>query len=191
MTEVWKDVTGFEGLYQISNYGRLKSFKKVANGQILKQTNKKGNYFSVVLCGKGKKKRSTRIHRLVAEMFIPNVDGLPQVNHIDGNKQNNNVTNLEWVMASGNVIHSIKQLHPEQTQGMIYYNKHIRPKRITQMTKDGKIIAEFESASEAGRKTGVCSRNILQVASKTPFNEKGLFRKTAGGYKWAFASEVI
>lgn len=189
--EVWKDVKGFEGYYQISNYGRLKSFKVNKHGQILKLTNKKGDYLTFVLCGKSKENKSTRIHRLVAETFLANPNNLPEVNHIDGNKQNNNVKNLEWVTRKENRLHSMTVLHPHQNDGMIYYNQHIRPKPIIQMDLKGNTISEFESAEMASKQTGVCARNILQVANKTPFNKKGLLRKSAGGYKWAFKSEVM
>ena len=89
--EIWKDVKGWEGLYQISNYGRLKSFKVYPEGKILKLTNKNGDYYSVVLQGIGLKPKSTRIHRLVAEAFLPNPCNLPEINHIDGKKQNNHI----------------------------------------------------------------------------------------------------
>ena len=94
--EIWKNVPEFNGIYQISNLGRLKSFKEIKSGRILSNINRQGGYLSVVLQYKGFI-RYTRIHRLVAETFISNPDNKPEVNHIDGNKQNNCVDNLEWV----------------------------------------------------------------------------------------------
>lgn len=189
--EIWKDIPGWKGLYQISSFGRLKSFKQNNDGKIMSLTNKNGDYFSVVLQGKGKVRRSTKIHRLVAEAFISNPDSLPEVNHIDGNKQNNKVGNLEWCSRSHNVLHSIK-MHPEQLNGMILYNKTYRPKPVAQISKtSGEVIAIFPTASFAHKKTGICARNILQVANRTPFNKKGQIRKTAGGYIWRFESEVM
>ena len=182
MQEIWKDVKGYEGYYQISNYGRLKSFKVDGNGKILKLTNKNGDYFSVVLQGKGKERRSTRIHRLVAEAFIPNPDNKPQINHIDGNKQNNHINNLEWCTSKYNIAHAIKT-HPEQLDEMINYNKHIRPKKIVQMDTNGNILNVFDNAISAGKHTNVCSRNILQCAS---FENR---RHTAGGFVWRFEGE--
>lgn len=184
MQEVWKDVGGFEGEYQISSFGRLKHFSK--NGwNILKNTNKKGDYFNVVLTGKSYNK-SVRIHRLVAEAFIPNPENKPQVNHIDGNKQNNNVNNLEWVTAKENMLHSVR-LNPNQVRPMNYYNKYIKPNKIQQFSIDGEFIKEYENAQEAHRATGVCARNILQVANKTPFNKHGNVRRQAGGFIWKLA----
>lgn len=181
--EIWKDVDGFEGIYQISNFGNLKSFKKDKNGYILSNVNKKKSYFSIVLKSKSKI-RHTRIHRLVAESFIKNEMNHAYVNHKDCNKQNNHVSNLEWVSPKENVIHSIKA-NENQLLGMINYNTVIRPKKIVQKSLDGKIIDVFINSKQAFLKTGVCARNILQVASKTEY-KKGLIRSQAGGFKWDF-----
>ena len=93
-TEIWKDVPGYEGLYQVSNFGRVKSFKKYKSGYVMKNTNKNGWYFTIVLQGINKPKTTKRIHRIVAELFIPNESNLPIVNHKDMNKQNNHYLNL-------------------------------------------------------------------------------------------------
>lgn len=189
MEEIWKPIKGFEGLYEISSRGRLKSYKKTPKGQILKLHNKKGDYFKVSLQGKGKHNRSVSVHRLVAEHFLPNPHNLPQVNHIDGNKQNNMADNLEWCTPTQNVRHSLK-MHPNQLTGMIMFNKYGKTKPIVQLSKSGDVIQRFSSGAEASRLTGVCGRNILQVANHTEF-KKGHPRKTAGGYVWRYESEVI
>lgn len=190
MEEIWKDVPGYEGLYQVSNMGRLKSFKQYSGGQILKLTNRKGEYIRVVLQGIGKPRKSISLHRLVAENFIPNPNGLPEVNHIDGNRQNNLVCNLEWCSSSYNVRHSIK-MHPNQLDGMIMFNKYGKTEPVLQISKNGDVLRWFPSCAEAARETGICGRNIAQVARHTPYNKKGQTRKTAGGYIWRLESEVM
>ena len=98
--ELWKDIEGFEGLYQVSSWGRVRSIR----GILKPYQNSKG-YLKISLFknGKGHKKR---INRLVAMAFIPNPNGYPQVDHVDGNKQNNSITNLRWVDNSTNAEHA-------------------------------------------------------------------------------------
>lgn len=185
--EEWKWVDGFEGVYQISNRGRLKSFHKESDGYILSNVNKKGGYLSVILRDR-KNKRYTRIHVLVAETFIGNIPKGYQVHHKDGNKQNNDVNNLVIISTKEHNKETMKQ-YPDYCKGMNDYNKYVRPKKILQYTKDGKFIAEYRNGKEAEIATGVCQRNILQVANKTPFNNKGGYRKQAGGFIWRFDNE--
>ena len=112
--EIWKDIQGYEGLYQISNLGRIKSLERMIitsnnitkkiSEKILKPCLRKNGYYSIVLQKNNKSKYYT-IHRLVAKEFIPNPNNLPQVNHKDGNKLNNNINNLEWCTNSDNTQH--------------------------------------------------------------------------------------
>lgn len=123
MDEIWKDIEEFEGLYQISNFGRVKALKrkvKAKNGQkrafnehILtlhssKLTKRHPKPMFHVELWKDNKRYVRMIHRLVAENFIPNPDGKPQVNHIDGNRYNNRYDNLEWCTNRENMIHAYK-----------------------------------------------------------------------------------
>lgn len=100
--EIWKDVIGYEGLYQISNLGRLKK-----ETHIFKQYIDKTGYLNVILT-KNKVRKTKKVHRLVAEAFIKNKNKLPIINHKDGNKKNNFVDNLEWVTYKENSIHAVK-----------------------------------------------------------------------------------
>lgn len=184
MEEIWKKISGFEELYQISNFGRLKSFKKNKSGYILSQVNKTGWYLSVVLNGIGKEYKSFKIHYLVAKYFVDNPDNKPQVNHIDSNKQNNNSSNLEWVTAKENIVHAVKN-NPNMIKGINKHNKDKR-KTIYQFELNGKFIQEHVSGVEASIKTGVCERNIYQVACKTEY-KKGFTRKQAGGFIWKYS----
>lgn len=182
--EEWRDVKGFEGVYKISNLGRLMSLKRGKN-KILSETNKKGGYYSVVL-NSGSETKYTRIHRLVYEAFIGE---LPtgrkyHIHHKDHNKQNNRVENLILLTAKE---HYYEDIDSRNVSGMNYYNQHVRPRKIKQLSLDGKFINIFSNAKEASRATGVCSRNILQMAAGVPFDKSGTIRKSAGGYKWEFA----
>jgi hypothetical protein len=119
--EIWKDIKGFEGLYQISNYGRVKRLSKkvfnkglvhgkeyfISKEIILKNATISKGYQGVTLT-KNKKRYSKKVHRLVAEAFIPNPENKSQINHIDCNKKNNCVDNLEWNTQSENLKHAFK-----------------------------------------------------------------------------------
>lgn len=104
MEEIWKPVKGFEGYYEVSNLGRVRSIdryvntkgdsKRIRNGRVLKGIIH--NEYVLVTLSKDNLKSKKRVHRIVAEAFLPNPDNLPQVNHKDEDKTNNNVTNLEW-----------------------------------------------------------------------------------------------
>lgn len=183
--EIWKDIEGWKGFYQISSHGRLKSFKQDPAGKVMSNKNKTGWYLNVVLQGIGKEKQSVKIHKLVAMAFIPNPQNKREINHKDGDKQNNRVDNLEWVTRQENTHHAIKN-GLANFYAMNAANKFILPNHVAQKTMDGKTINVFQSCSEAARRTGVCCRNIHQVASKTEY-KPGLTRKQAGGYRWEYA----
>lgn len=191
LDEEWEYVKGFEGVYAISNKGRLASNKR--NGwHILSNVNSKGGYFSVIL-RKGKHIKHTRIHRLVYESFVGDIPKGKKyhIHHINHNKQDNRVENLALVSAKEHYqldIYSrnISGLRPiwENFQGKACYKKI-----VIQKTLKGEIVATYESAQDAYLATGVCARNIRQVASKEPYNDKGFIRKQAGGYIWEDAVE--
>lgn len=117
MIEKWKPVKGYEGLYEVSSLGRIKSLsKRVDSGKchrsypekILKPGKDSKGYLRVVLSDYNHKSHTYKLHRLVAEAFIPNPKKLPEVNHIDGNKANDSVDNLEWIGRSDNLKHAYK-----------------------------------------------------------------------------------
>lgn len=178
MLEIWKDIGGYEGLYQVSNLGRVKSlfrYKKILKGNVVS-----GGYIQVQLCKRGKA-TNYLIHRIVAFAFLNNSDNKPCVNHIDGNKTNNSPDNLEWVTYSENEFHSYNVLgkKPNKTHlgicGGLCYNS----KPIFQISSSGNVIKKFESIGEVERILGIRHSNVQMVL-------KGK-RHTAGGYHWKLA----
>lgn len=140
--EIWKDIKGYEGLYQVSNIGRIKSFKR--NESIMQPNDNGKGYLQVGLTKNGKRSYF-KIHRLVAEVFIPNPDNKPEVNHIDGNKKNNTVENLEWCTTKENCQHRQKT-----GLGNIEAATKAKYKSVLKYDlKTGKILEEFESAKAA------------------------------------------
>lgn len=117
MEEIWKDITGYEGLYQVSSLGNVKSLDRYVKhyrggncfkkGATLKPSKNRKGYYLIVLAKEGIS-RSKSIHRIVAETFIPNQQNKPQVNHKDGNKTNNSVQNLEWATQEENMTHAFE-----------------------------------------------------------------------------------
>lgn len=165
--EIWKDIKDYEGLYQINNYGIIKSLPKqdgfyYLKEKILKPVNNYG-YLRIILT-KNKFKKNHFIHKLVAETFIPNPNKYPIVNHIDGNKQNNCVDNLEWCNHKKNTEHAVR-------------NNLIKHHKIAQYNKSGDLIKIYDSRYDI---KNIDSSSITKVC-----NGK---RKTAGGYIWKYVN---
>lgn len=163
---VWKDVPNYEGIYKVSSDGKVMS----ANG-IKKVEIAKNGYARVCLFKNGKGKHFS-VHRLVAMVFIPNPLELEMVNHIDGNKLNNNVENLEWCDLSYNIKHAYRTglIHPATT-------------KVIQYTKDFVKVKEWDSIKEACEILGLTHSNICTVC-KDKTN-----RRMCGGYIWRYAKE--
>ena len=173
--------------YTIDTEGNVYSKRK---HKYLKQTINKYGYCKVTL-QKDKYKKMYSVHRLVAEAFIPNYNKLPQVNHIDGNKQNNHVANLEWCTAKHNMNEAVrtglfdncKKIQKENAVKNNLNKYHIlanevTKKKVAQYDKQNNLLNTYESISEASRKTGITITSISYSA-----NGK---RKTAGGFIWYF-----
>ena len=182
--EIWKDIPQFVGVYQISNYGRLKSFKEINEGRVLSTVSYKGSYLSVVLQNPNGHHRFTRIHKLVAEAFIGPPKEAHHVHHKDGNKQNNHVFNIEYLHRMDHSKITIQQ-NPDFIKPMVNYNQNIRPKAILQFNPSGSLVMVHKNGKDASDFSGVCQRNILQVANKTEY-KPGKIRKQAGGFIWEF-----
>lgn len=143
--EIWKDLKGYEGLYQVSNLGRIKSLyfsKEKIMKPILTGTCK---YYTIGLA-KNKKRKTHLIHRLVAETFLENPNNLPEVNHKDENKLNNRIDNLEWCNHEYNMHYGncLKKVSEKQHR-----------KKINQYDLNGKFIKQWDSVSEIRKKLNV------------------------------------
>ena len=166
--EEWKYIKGYENLYEVSTFGNV---RRASNKKQLKpKLPKKPKYYLVILY-KNSTAKTIRIHRLVAETFIPNPENKPQVNHIDGNKLNNRVENLEWCDNSYN------QKEAKRLGLLEEKDKKLR-KATIQYDKSGNFLRKYISLIEAERATGIRNGNISSVC-------KGK-RKTAGGYVWKY-----
>ena len=178
MNEIWKDIEGWEGLYQVSNMGRVKSLPRVlmdskgrrhpVGEKILKPHDRKG-YDSVTL--QDMRRETYSVHRLVALHFIPNPDNLPIVNHKDENPKNNRADNLEFCTISYNTRYGtgIQRQVANTTYPV---------KSVEQISIDGHHIAYFDSITEASKATGANKSVIVRCC-------KGKMA-TAGGYRWKY-----
>lgn len=178
--EIWKDVPDYEGKYQVSNTGMVKSLSKKVNSKngsirttktiILKRSPNKIGYVPVYL---GNNKLGL-IHRLVAIAFIPNPENKPQINHIDGNPSNNHVSNLEWCTPSENAIHSHRVLGRKPYKpglGKFGILSGIS-KQIALYNKKGEIVYVFGAIAEAAKMfntTGISIRRALNGQLKTAY----------------------
>lgn len=167
--EIWKDIEGFPN-YKVSNLGNIKSFtKKGCGNNLIPQPIRKG-YLQVLLYKNGKP-YPKKVHRLVAITFISNKDKLPQVNHIDGDKTNNCVNNLEWCDNSYNQIHAYKNgLEKPRFQ-----------RRVEQYDLNNNFIKTFDYIKDAEQSLNIDGSSISACCRNK--------RKTAGGYIWKYAND--
>ena len=159
--ETFVKIVGFEN-YEVSNLGRVRNMK---SGRILKPSLTKNGYLEHLLY-KNNKQRHLLLHRIIATAFIDNPDEKPQVNHIDENKLNNDLSNLEWCTVRENLTHGTRTKRVAEKLSQ----------KVIQLDLNGNVLNEFESMVQAGQETGVSRSNISSCC-----NGK---LKSAGGYKW-------
>lgn len=215
MEEIWKDIEGYEEMYQVSNLGRVKGLERTIirkdgkpltiEEQILKPSLDSRGYYFVSLT-KNKQPKNYRIHRLIAEAFIPNPDNKPEIDHINTVPTDNRIENLRWVTHKENMNNQTtiskmsnsqqgKHLTQETKEKISkslkdnpskpwlgkFGNEHPNSKPILQFTKDGDFMRKWECFSEIERNLGINHSNILKVI-------KGI-RNHTGGYKWGYAED--
>ena len=175
--EVWRDIEGYEGLYQISDQGRVKSLERKFIGKIgreryvkecfLKPGADRGGYLRVGLCD-GEKRKTFKVHRLVCEAFHENPDSKPQVNHINEIKTDNRASNLEWATARENSNFGTRTERLGKAQS----------KPVGQYTLDGDLVKVWQSTSEVERQTGFSQGNISLAAN-------GKYKQVYG-FRWKY-----
>lgn len=173
--EIWKSVVGYEGYYEVSNLGNVRSVDRIVKNKnnttkIIKGKNHKltvaqSGYISIVLY-KNCEQKVYRVHRLVAEAFIPNPQNLPQINHIDENKGNNNVENLEWCTGSYNIRTRSKK----------------GERRIIQYDKNGNFIKIWNSIKEISETLNIKYSTIQSAVSEKHFNSNCFWRYYEDNY---------
>lgn len=173
MKEIWKpvDIEYYKDEYLVSNLGNIKSLK---NNIIMKPSRLYNGYLTIPLTRNGYTTRYT-VHRLVATAFIQNPNNMPQINHKNGIRTDNNITNLEWCTAQENIKDAINR-----NRGRGYIKVGGQPKKVKQYALDGKFIKEWNSIKEVTKQININSGNIVNCC-------KGK-RKTAGKFIWKYCS---
>lgn len=170
MREKWRPVVGYEGLYEVSNLGRVRRIR------IVEPTKKKHGYMQISLVDKDGVRKLHRLHRIVAAAFIPNPEGKPQVNHRDENPENNRADNLEWATAEENTNYGSRTERAAAKNGSRTPIIQIDPGTM-------KVVAEYPGQSAAAKATGIAAACINACLRGK--------QKRAGGYLWEYKYKKI
>lgn len=194
MEEIWKDIEGWEGLYQVSNLGRVKSLPRITQfgnrikhtGELILSTPIGKRGYKVVVLYKNNKQYTFTLHRLIAKSFIPNPTNLPCIDHINTIRTDNRIDNLRWVSHRQNNNNELTKKHNKEamvkawSQGKFNARAdNITFQCVAQYTLGGELVRQYSSIKEAGEATGICRASISCVCRGTNPN-----RHTAGGYIW-------
>ena len=182
MEEIWKDIKGYEGIYQVSNMGRIKSLNRCDSnnhllyGKLLKPEKTIYGYHQITLCKNGKTQKY-KIHRLVCTHFLPNPENKPYIDHINCNRTDNRVENLRWV------THKENMNNPLTTQKIGNANSRTHKKPIIQFSNNCDYIKLWKSATDIERELGISKVSVGACCKNKPHH------LTAGGYKWGYAED--
>ena len=187
--EIWRQVVGFEGLYEVSNMGAVRSiFYRKNRGPFLMKFYRHSNYYGdddnryrIVTLWKDKKKYKIFVHVLVATAFIPNPDGKKEVDHINGIRYDNRVENLRWVTRSENRQNPISKKRMSESHKGRYGAQTSHYHGVVQLTMDGEFIKAWESISTAVRMLGVRQSGVTACC----IGRYG----SSGGYKWKYIED--
>ena len=174
-TEIWKDIEGYEGLYQVSNKGRIRAlnFKRTGECRVLKKYIRHG--YHVVHLYKNGCYKTFRVHRLIAKSFIPNLENKPHINHIDGNRGNNSLDNLEWCTPRENSLHAIRTGLAKPPKPRYGKDNH-KSKSVIQCDMNGSFIRRWDCIRDAEKEYK--AHHISAVC-------KGQ-RKSCKGFVWKY-----
>lgn len=202
MNEIWKPIKGYEGYYEISNFGKVRSLDRIVKqGTSLRKVKAKTinlhigayGYPCVSLCKDGKTK-CFPIHRLLARAFIPNPENKPHIDHIDTDKTNYRLDNLRWCTQKENMNNPLtlafckervytKERTEKINKTKIERKRKTAPKKIYQFDKNGYLIKEYNSIREASIENNISRETISRCCHKEAM--------TAGGYLWSFKEDDV
>lgn len=179
MEEIWKTIEDYPN-YMISSMGRVKSLW-FGKEKILKIRNDSDGYV-LINFHKNKKQITFKVHRLVAQAFIPNSENKPHIDHINGIRDDNRVENLRWVTEKENNNNPIHRNKISENKKMIFSHLHFASKPILQFSLDGEFIKKWNNAQDVARERGLYSGANIQSCCKGNL-------KTSGNYKWGYADD--
>lgn len=192
MEEIFKPIKGFEGAYEVSNLGRVKSLSRMIKTSVTASGVRKmkerilsspdrGNGYPFVDLRMDNKKRQASIHTLVAEAFLPNPNNFPQVNHINGIKSDFRLENLEWNTASEDAFHAFKLGLRKTLRGA----DDPKSKKVCQYTLDGKLVKKWDAIILAKRDGGFCSTAISACCKRKKYHN------THAGFIFRYDGEAV
>ena len=168
--EIWRDVVGYEGLYMVSNMGRIKSFYGIGEKLLTPSVNK-GGYMYVVLTNINKVRKSLKVHTLVAQAFLPNPENKPVVHHRDSNRANNRVDNLEWVTHRENTAYAVQNGSYDKPDSCATPRAKLTAEDVCYIRTNYVSRHREFGANALARKFNVCTNTIYSVVNHSTYKD--------------------